>query len=663
MPITSYIPTALFRFFIKQYIVFYIAIFLNRIYFLWQTFPKELNFDILLIIKAFCVGLIFDNSMICYSLLAIIGTFLISFPIYYMFPKIAKGIVFIIALLFFFTLCFLSSLGTIYYKEFGFFPNVSIFEYADLTSLPIVVLSGFLADSLSFTFLLIFLIFFVIVYIKWLKKELTMLYASLGYSIKKIILQFIALLLIIGLCILGARGGVGHAQLELGRGMFSQYSYINQFTINAHFNFMMSVYNWNKERKNPNIEYTLSFEELRHISRSLLGKSDNTFLDDEKPLLRITNTHKELKDYNVVLVVMESFASQYIGVQGAEIDLSPNFNALTNEGILFNNFYATGLRTNRGLPSILLSQPAPHYIALPDTSIANQLPFYSLSSILKERDYITSFIYGGDANFDNMKGFLKVNAIDTIIDSSNINMQGRKISWGAPDDLLYEVAIDYFNTLDKPFFSILLTISNHSPYDIDQNYAHFKNNEHGHETAKYNAFHFADRALGKFIEDAKKTDWAQNTLFIFVSDHGIFQANAFVDTDVELSPKGQKIPLLLWSFADILEPSIINTSASQIDILPTVMDILGGSYKHASFGKNLLEEYEQSYAYIISNRINALISDDILFYYSNLHEPQLIDLHTFETIEDKEKQAKFHTITKTYLELFTKQIKAGTYAD
>ncbi len=652
-------PKALCTFFIKQYILLYCIIFLNRIYFLWQTFPKDLTFDISLIIKAFCVGFIFDNSIISYCLLAIIAAFLFSFPLNYKYPRLAKNVILCIASIFFFTLCLLSALGTVYFKEFNFFPNVSIFEYTDLTSLPIVLLSGFLADSLNFSLSLLALCVFTFVYIKWLRKEINYLYASLNYSIKEIFIQIIIVLLLITLCILGARGGVSKAQLELGRGMFSQYSYINQFAINAHYNFMMSVYNWNKERKNPNIEYTLSFEELTHISRSLLGNSDNTFLDDEKPLLRITNTHKELQNINVVLIIMESFASRYIGAQGAEIDLSPNFNALIKEGVFCDNFYATGLRTNRGVPSILLSQPSPQYLAIPDEIIANQLSFYSLASILKERNYTTSFLYGGDANFDNMKGFLKINSVETIIDSSTINMQGRKISWGAPDDLLYEIAIDYFNTIEEPFFSILLTISNHSPYDIDPKHAKFTNNEHGHDTAKFNAMHFADIALGQFINNAQKENWAQNTLFVFVADHGFPEGSEF-----GISPEGQRIPFLLWSpNSTMLEPKIISHAGSQVDVLPTIMDILGGSYKHASFGKNLLDNLDTSYAFMNMYNVNGIISEDKVFSLFSDNTTKLFNYNTREEIFDKEQKDILNTITRSFIELYSKQIKAGTYAD
>ncbi|MGL5663255.1 MAG: LTA synthase family protein, partial [Cetobacterium sp.] len=384
---------------------------------------------------------------------------------------------------------------------------------------------------------------------------------------------------------------------------------MNQFAINPIFSLGRSYYNLKKEqRKGRALERTFSIDELKYNIREIVKDQQAQYISDKNPLLRITDTKKNQENYNVVIVLMESFMSKYIGAQGAEIDLTPNFNKLAKEGVLFNNFYATGTRSNRGIASVTVSYPSPKVISVTKEFTAGQKAFFSLPKILKERGYETSFIYGGDAEFDNMAGFLKLNGVDNIIDEKKFSKDDKTIKWGVPDDKLFEKSIDYLNNLKKPFFTTIFTLSNHAPYDIDSNYKRFKNNEFGELTNRLNAFYFADMALGQFIEKAKKQEWAKNTIFVFVADHGFK-----TDSNFDLNWENFKIPLLLWSPGDIFNPEIRDITSSQVDILPTIMGILGGTYKNSSWGKNLfISSEESSYAYIVQNNFYGVIKDNLL---------------------------------------------------
>ncbi|MGL5611982.1 LTA synthase family protein, partial [Cetobacterium sp.] len=290
---------------------------------------------------------------------------------------------------------------------------------------------------------------------------------------------------------------------------------------------------------------------------------------------------------------------------------------------------------------------------------AGQKAFFSLPKILKERGYETSFIYGGDAEFDNMAGFLKLNGVDSIIDEKKFSKDDKTIKWGVPDDKLFEKSIDYLNNLKKPFFTTIFTLSNHAPYDIDSNYKRFKNNEFGELTNRLNAFYFADMALGQFIEKAKKQEWAKNTIFVFVADHGFK-----TDSNFDLNWENFKIPLLLWSPGDIFNPEIRDITSSQVDILPTIMGILGGTYKNSSWGKNLfISSEESSYAYIVQNNFYGVIKDNLLLIDGDGVKPKLVDMQRSEYLEDIDTLNKLHEITRTYLELETYQLKNGTFAN
>ncbi len=662
MPLLPRLPYTLLTFLLKQYLIFYVVLFVNRLFFLIQTFPENVPFDLSLIIKGFLYGLVFDNSVICYALLGLMALCILSFCLSFCLPRFTRFITLFGASVLFFILCLTSVMGTLYYKEFGFFPTVAIQEYINITALPVVLMTSFMAETFAFVISIFSLFAFMSLYILFTKKEIDALYTMFSFRIKEIISFAFTLLLCIGLGILGARGSLGHAQLEIGRSVYSNYTYLNNFAANAQFTLMLSIYNWNKERKRGSISYTLSDEELENTMRELvLTNEEHTFLSTTNPLLRLTNTQNLEKNYNIVLVIMESFMSNYIGAQGAEIDLTPRFNALVAEGAFFENFYATGLRTNRGVPSILVSYPAPRVVSITEEITTSQLAFYSLPHILKDRGYKTSFLYGGDANFDNMKGFLSINGIDEILDIQRLDNKGKKINWGIPDDVLFDNAIEYFDELalsNEPFFSALLTISNHSPFDVDNSIAPFQNNEYGANTQRFNAFYFADWAIGEFIDKAKTRPWAKDTIFVFVADHGFRTTSKY-----SFDPIHYQIPLLFWNSHSVIEPRKYDIVSSQIDVLPTIMEYLGGTYKHASFGKNVFrQDKENAYAFISPSADSGLLHKDSIFI--TIHDnSSLVTRETQESIENQVLFKELLKIKNTFVELAEKQIKKASYRD
>lgn len=646
------------KFFIKQYVYLYFMMVISRIYFLYRTFPKEIKIPKEIVYEGFKIGWIFDNS--------IIGSFIVItsllFIIFYILNKknykMAKNIYMIPTSILFLIICSLSFGNVEYFREFGFNVNSSILNYfGDTNEIVATFFSGNdynPVTNLSIIFIL------TLGFIKLTKKNLEKINLNLKFDFFSNLKAIVSILVIITLGVFSSRGGFSEAVLDWGRGYYSEYSYMNQFAINPVFSLGRSYYNLKKEqRKGRALERTFSIDELKYNIREIVEDQQAQYISDKNPLLRITDTKKNQKNYNVVIVLMESFMSKYIGVQGAQIDLTPNFNKLAKEGVLFNNFYATGTRSNRGIASVTVSYPSPKVISVTKEFTAGQKAFFSLPKILKERGYETSFIYGGDAEFDNMAGFLKLNGVDNIVDERNFSKDDKTIKWGVPDDKLFEKSIDYLNNIKKPFFATIFTLSNHAPYDIDSNYKLFKNNEFGELTNRLNAFHFADVALGQFIDNIKEQKWAKNTIFVFVADHGFK-----TDSNFDLNWENFKIPLLLWSPGDIFNPEVKEITSSQVDILPTVMGVLGGTYKNSSWGKNLLiASQEDSYAYIVQNNFYGVIKDNFLLIDGDGVKPKLVDIQKSEYLEEKEILDKLHEITRTYLELETYQLKSGTFAD
>ncbi|MCQ8213555.1 LTA synthase family protein [Cetobacterium somerae] len=648
----------IFGFFIQQYIYLYLMMLFSRVYFLKKTFPSEIKIPRDIIYKGFKIGWIFDNS--------IIGSFTVISSILFLgfyilnkkFNKLAKLIYLIPIASLFTVICAINIANIEYFKEFGFNVNSSIINYLGDTDE--ILATTFSSAQYSPIANLLIILFFTFGFLILTKKNLEKFNKKLEFNLLSKLKEIITLLLIITIGVFSSRGGFSEAVLDWGRGYYSEYSYMNQFTINPVFSLGRSYYNLKKEqRKGRALEKTFSNEELNNNIREIIDDKNSKYISKTNPLLRVTNTEKEQKNYNVVIVLMESFMSKYIGIQGAQIDMTPNFNKLAKEGVLFNNFYATGTRSNRGIASVIVSYPSPKAISVTKEFTAGQKSFFSLPKILKERGYNTSFIYGGDAEFDNMSGFLKLNGVDNIIDIKNFSKEDRTIKWGVPDDKLFKKTVDYLDSLKDPFFTTVFTLSNHAPYDIDSNYKLFKNNEFGELTNRLNAFHFADIALGEFIKEVKKKEWATNTIFVFVADHGFK-----TDSNFDLNWENFRVPLLLWSPGNIFNAKIDESTSSQVDILPTLMGLLGGEYKNSSWGRDLFKSSKKNeYAYIMQNNFYGVVKDDVLLIDGDGVKPKLVDIKNSKYLENNEILDKLDKVTRTYLELETYQLKNGTFAD
>ena len=208
-----------------------------------------------------------------------------------------------------------------------------------------------------------------------------------------------------------------------------------------------------------------------------------------------------------------------------------------------------------------------------------QRNFFTIASLLKDHNYQTSFIYGGEAHFDNMAAFFVGNGFDEIIDEKDFKNPDYYGTWGVSDEDTFNKANQKFRIQKSPFLSVILTVSNHPPFDIPEDKielyeqpAHTPNN-----STKYSDF-----ALGKFFELAKKEDYFDNTVFLITGDHPLLiRANSLVPVNK------YKIPGLI--IAPGLSPQRIDTLGSQIDLLPTALGLLGMETKHPMIGRNLLK--------------------------------------------------------------------------
>jgi len=283
---------------------------------------------------------------------------------------------------------------------------------------------------------------------------------------------------------------------------------------------------------------------------------------------------------NVVVVSSESFGAEFSRLYGSERDLTPNFDAYARRGIWFANTYASGTRTVRGLEALTASFPP-----IPTVSIVRRPGndrIATWGSVMRDLGYDTSFLYGGYGYFDNMNAFFAGNGFE-VLDRNAIGHVRFENMWGVADEDLFDLALRHFGELHargKPFFSIVMTTSNHKPYTFRPGLENLGIPEQG--GGRTAGVKYADYALGYFLREAEKQPWFDDTVFVVVADHG-----ARVYGKAEIPLRSYEIPLMIYSPGH-LAPRRVDTLMTQIDVAPTVLGLLGLPYEAPFFGQDVL---------------------------------------------------------------------------
>lgn len=295
------------------------------------------------------------------------------------------------------------------------------------------------------------------------------------------------------------------------------------------------------------------------------------------PLLRAVSADPKYagKTPNVMLVVMESMSARFLETFGNRDRLTPNLDRLSGEGLSFSNMFSTGTRTVRGLEAITLSVPPTPGQAIVRRADSDGL--YNIGSVVRAQGYKTSFVYGGYSAFDNMKSFYEENGFE-VVDRASLSDADITFSnaWGVCDEDLFKMATreaDKSAAAEKPFFQIVMTSSNHRPYTYPASRIDIPSG-----TGREGAVKYSDYAIGEFLRQARAKPWFDNTLFVFVADH-----NASVAGRTDLPPGDFRIPFIVYQ-PKLVTPLRISQLASQIDVGPTVLGLLGFDYVSPFFG-------------------------------------------------------------------------------
>lgn len=399
-----------------------------------------------------------------------------------------------------------------------------------------------------------------------------------NYKTKLIIFPFAAFFLF-----LGARSSLTSKRpINASNAVFSMDQMTNSIGLNSFYTLLYAAYSLKNEDNVSKMYGEMNTHEAYSRVKKYMTASAADFTDVNLPLLHNQNPDSLLeKPYNLVIFLQESLGAEYVGSLGGK-PLTPNFDKLTNEGLLFTNLYSTGTRSVRGIEAVVtgfLPSPSESVVKLSNS----QTDFFTLASILKEKGFDTSFIYGGSSNFDNMGSFFNGNGFENIIDEEDFDGDGNKYAfkgtWGYSDEDLAVKANDYFKSKNnKPFFSLMFSTSNHEPFEFPDGRIKLFDNK---KNTVNNAMKYADFSIGKFFELAKKEDYFKNTIFIVIADHNTRTYGKHL-----VPIKKFRIPALIIG-PNIPKGKKFDLLTSQIDIPPTLLSMIGIKVETPMPGRNI----------------------------------------------------------------------------
>lgn len=471
---------------------------------------------------------------------------------------------------------------------------------------------------IAFFAIVLLTVFFAVFYRKFvLRSEIVPLRKSYFLSI-------LVSLLMPGFCFLGMRGGINAIPISQSAACFSNHYILNDMAINPLWNIVYNILNFGSLNEKTTY-YFMDSQDAEQIVNELNRIEKDTFVSI------LQNNDK----INIVIILLESWTADVIESLTGTEDVTPNFHALEKEGLLFTRFYSNGHRSQQAISSLLSSfPPVPHYDITANHNKYRHLQTFS--DILQTNNYHTSFYFGGNLNYGNIRSFLYHANFQKIVEERNLRLASPRGKLGIHDEYMFDYHAKALNNEETPFFSILFTLSSHSPYDQPKQIAHLQWDTN--EIKYLNSAKYTDFWLGKYFEYAKKQTWYDNTLFIVVGDHSHpshLRRNYY-------SKEYQHVPMLF--VGKMLKEEYIGKQcdvvSSHIDLAPTLLNQLG--YAKDAFlrwGKDIFNPHCQHFAYFEVNNGFGFITDSssVVFYTIDQN-----DSRTYFSGDDSQKEILLH---------------------
>ena len=392
------------------------------------------------------------------------------------------------------------------------------------------------------------------------------------------------MILILLLGVMGARSSLGHRPLNPAMVAFSVDPLMNDLTLNSTYSLLFAVKQLQNEDDAFKYYGKMDEKDIIDLVRSSTNLNQDKYIKNDSPTTAFHESSYRGPKKNLVILLQESLGARYVGKLGG-LPLTPNIDRLMEEGWNFTNIYATGTRSVRGIEAIITGfspTPARSVVKLGKS----QNGFFSIADILRKNGYHTQFIYGGESHFDNMKSFFLGNGFDDMQDFGTFNKPIFVGSWGASDEDLYNKAHNQFSNLndrEKPFFSLVFTTSNHTPFDYPDGRIELYNLP---KETRENAAKYSDYALGEFFKKAKNSNYWSNTIFLVVADH---DSRAYGDQLVPI--KHFHIPAVI--VGDGISHRQDSRLASQIDLPQTMLSLIGVDSENPMIGHDLTKNIKK----------------------------------------------------------------------
>ena len=462
--------------------------------------------------------------------------------------------------------------------------------------------------------------------------------------------------LVVLLVVFAVRSTTGHRPANPALFALTNDSMVNTLVLNSTYSVFYAIYDLKHESNSSEIYGKMAPEAIMQQVQAT-----RKILQDKRPLLGSTEiptlteqiaTHQRKRSLNLVIILEESLGATFVESLGG-VPVTPELEKLKSQGWWFEQLYATGTRSVRGIEAVVSGYAPTPAQGVVKLSLA-QKNFFTLASLLNQRGYSTEFIYGGESHFDNMRGFFMGNGFKSVIDEHDFDSPIFKASWGVSDeDLLNRTheQLSAHHASGKPFFTLVFSSSNHSPFEFPDGRITLYDKEKATEN---NTVKYADYAIGQFFEKARASKYWQDTIFLIVADHDIrVRGGSLVPI------KNFHIPGLILG-ADI-EPRSIKTVASQIDLPTTLLSLMGVDARHPMIGRDLSAEpeglpgrammqFEQHYAWMEGNQVVVLRPDKAPAHaLYDVKNKQLDVAPPPSDAKDMEQRALAHVMLPTWL--------------
>ena len=570
---------------IKVYFIFVAVFFVGRLFFYLLNMERFDDISFSESILTFIYGLRMDTIVVS-MILAIPALAFCLLP--KIFSKFISKLLNVYILSFLILAVFIECASFPFFAQYDLRPNYLFIEYLEYPQ----EVSSLLFKDYKLQFIAAFLIISLVVTL-YIKSKFINFENVFQQSYLSRILMLLPILLVL---FIGIRSSLGHRPVNISDALYSTNRVINEITKNSLHSLGYAYYS-NKKTENNIAKYgKIDIKEAYKLVSSAIGVE---YKDEKRPFYReVKSKLDSKKQKNLVIFIQESMGAQFTGFIGNNT-LTPNLDKLAKDYISFTNLYSNGTRSVRGLAALTSGTLPIHGVEVIKRNKSQQ-DYFTIASLLKPYGYKSSFIYGGEARFDNMKSWYLGNGFDEVIEQKDYENPIFTSTWGVSDEDLVIKANEKFKSHyanKENFVSVMFSSSNHMPFELPEGKIEFEKNIP--KASVENAIKYADFAIGKFFELAKKEAYFKNTVFVVISDHNV---RVYGDQIVPIDMF--QIPAVIIS--DNIPPQIFSRLTSQPDVLATALDLIGIDLSYPILGNSIFKDNKKD--------INLMLFDEIYAY-------------------------------------------------